>query len=140
MLTSPAFRANQSSVSSKRRGSLRPTWRVKRRSASGSVAHGLSRCRSAKTPTCAHSFHANARSRSVTSRLSVEICIFDSEEDQCLEQFLAEARRGIVGDRPAGSLEKLVARRIESAEILLVLARSLIRERVELEMNLVEAT
>src|SRR5919204_3867883 len=140
MLTSPAFRTSQSSASSKSRASLRPTWRVKRRRASGSVAHGLSLRTSAKTPTCAHSFHTNARSRSVASCLSVEICIFDSEEDQRLEQFTAEARGRIVGDRPAGGLEKLVARRIKSTEILLVLTRPLIRGGVELEMNLVEAT
>src|SRR5919206_182631 len=138
MLTSDAFRASQSSISSNSRASFRPTWRVKRRSASGSVAHGLSRRASANTPICAHSFHENARGRSATACLSSEICIFDTEEGERFQEFSTETFRWIVGDRPSGRLEQLARRRIECAEVLLMLARALIRDRVELEMNLID--
>src|ERR1044072_8656853 len=107
MLISDAFRASQSSVSPNNRASPRLTWKVKRRSASGSVAHGLSRRASARTPICAHSFHANAWRRSATVTLSSEICIFDTEEGERFQQLSAETFRRIVGDRPPGRSEQL---------------------------------
>src|SRR5437588_10438301 len=140
MLMSPEFRASQSSVSSKSRASLRPTWRLKRSSASGSVAQGLSRSTSVRIPICAHSFHANARSRSATSFLSAEICIFDPERRECVQQFLTEAGRRIVSDGPPGGIQQFGGRRIERAKILLMLAWPLICNRVKLEMDLVEST
>src|SRR5579885_2714569 len=138
-LTRRSFTSSQSSVSSKRRGSLRPISNVKRSSASGSAATWSRRLVDAKTPSCAHWSHANSVSRAVTLSLRLEADILNSEVGKRGKELLAESFRRVVRARPACRGEKLVAGRVERTQVGLVLASALIDQRVELEVDLIEA-
>src|SRR5438128_9498344 len=116
MLTRRSFVRSQSSVSSKRRGSLRPTSNVKRRSASGSAAAWSRRLVGAKTPSCAHWSHANDVSRAVTLSLSVEADIVDSEIGERGKDLFAESFRWVVGACPSRGGQQLVSGRLEGAQ------------------------
>src|SRR5687767_6361806 len=135
-LTSSELAASQSSVSSKSLGSSLPTWSVKRKCASGSATHGLCRRTSARMPIWAHSFQANSRSSRETRSLSAEICTFDSEMGERPEQFRPKALGRVVRNRPVRGLDELVACRLERSQVGLVLARPLIDESVEFEVDL----
>src|SRR4051812_14826171 len=90
-------------------------------------------------PSCAHWSQRNALTCPSTCALSSEICTVDSEVgEHALERF-AVSRRGVVRPRPARGLGELVGGWLQGVEVGKVLARALVHDRVELEVDLVDA-
>ena len=97
---------------------------------------GLSNPGVASTPICAHSFQTKSSSRFSTRALSSEIGILDPQVRERSGQFVAEALRWVVRDRPACRRQQLLRRRLERSQVEVVLRSGrLIGESVELEIG-----
>src|SRR3970040_686953 len=107
-------------------------------SASGSCAQSSRRPVAAGIPICDHWLHAKSSSAAPRRSLRAEICISHSEVRKRLGQLLPEALRGVVRPGPARRLEELAGSRAHCPQVALVLSSSLVDERIQLEVDLVE--
>ncbi len=103
----------QSSTSSKRRGSSRPTSKLSRRSASGSAAQRSRRGEALSIPICAHCPQRKELSPCWSSSLSSWTGIVDPQVRENLVQDRREGLGGVVGTGPMGRRCQLVLARLQ---------------------------